>query len=300
MENHVFPGDFRSGFVALVGRANVGKSTLLNAMLGQKLAIVSPKPHTTRHKLLGVLHGEQFQAALLDTPGFLRKGRDQLDAAMSRQLASALGDADLAVLVVEPRPPGDVEEQLMAQLSAARTPAVLAINKTDEAAKQKLLPVIQRYSEAHSFSDIVPVSALTGDGVDVLLAQTAAHLPAQEPIFSADVLTDRPLTFLCSEIIREKVFNLYAQEVPYDVAVEIDSYEERDGAEPDMVRAIVYVDKQSQKQLLIGRAGQALKEVGVQAREEIEGIVEKRVYVELWVKVNPKWRRKAGFIQRTL
>ena len=124
MENPVFPGDFRSGFVALVGRANVGKSTLLNAMLGQKLAIVSPKPHTTRHKLLGVLHGEQFQAALLDTPGFLRKGRDQLDAAMSRQLASALADADLAVLVVEPRPPGDVEEQLMAQLTAARTPAV--------------------------------------------------------------------------------------------------------------------------------------------------------------------------------
>ena len=300
MENPVFPGDFRSGFVALVGRANVGKSTLLNAMLGQKLAIVSPKPHTTRHKLLGVLHGEQFQAALLDTPGFLRKGRDQLDAAMSRQLASALADADLAVLVVEPRPPGDVEEQLMAQLSAARTPAVLAINKIDEAAKQKLLPVIQRYSEAHSFSDIVPVSALTGDGVDVLLAQTAAHLPAQEPIFSDDVLTDRPLTFLCSEIIREKVFNLYAQEVPYDVAVEIDEYEERDGDEPDLIRAIVYVDKQSQKQLLIGRAGQALKEVGVQAREEIEGIIEKRAYVELWVKVNPKWRRKAGFIQRTL
>ena len=300
MENPVFPGDFRSGFVALVGRANVGKSTLLNAMLGQKLAIVSPKPHTTRHKLLGVLHGEQFQAALLDTPGFLRKGRDQLDASMSRQLASALADADLAVLVVEPRPPGDVEEQLMAQLTAARTPAVLAINKIDEAAKQKLLPVIQRYSEAHSFSDIVPVSALTGDGVDVLLAQTAAHLPTQEPIFSDDVLTDRPLTFLCSEIIREKVFNLYAQEVPYDVAVEIDEYEERDGDEPDLIRAIVYVDKQSQKQLLIGRAGQALKEVGVQAREEIEGIIEKRAYVELWVKVNPKWRRKAGFIQRTL
>ena len=300
MENPVFPGDFRSGFVALVGRANVGKSTLLNAMLGQKLAIVSPKPHTTRHKLLGVLHGDQFQAALLDTPGFLRKGRDQLDAAMSRQLASALADADLAVLVVEPRPPGDVEEQLMAQLTAARTPAVLAINKIDEAAKQKLLPVIQRYSEAHSFSDIVPVSALTGDGVDLLLAQTAAHLPTQEPIFSDDVLTDRPLTFLCSEIIREKVFNLYAQEVPYDVAVEIDEYEERDGDEPDLIRAVVYVDKQSQKQLLIGRAGQALKEVGVQAREEIEGIIEKRAYVELWVKVNPKWRRKAGFIQRTL
>jgi GTP-binding protein Era len=295
---------FRSGFVAIVGRANVGKSTLLNAMLGQKLAIVSPKPHTTRHKLLGVLNGERFQAALLDTPGFLRRGRDQLDASMSSQLASALGDADLALLVVEPRPPGDVELRLMGQLAAAGTPTLLAINKSDIVLKRKLLPVIQHYIEctepAPQFLEIVPVSGLHDDSIDVLVEQIASHLPEQEPIFEDDVLTDRPLTFICSEIIREKVFNLYEQEVPYDVAVEVEEYEEHDESEPDVIRATVYVDKQSQKLLLIGKAGQALKEVGVQARVDIEGIVEKRVYLELWVKVNPKWRRKAGFIQRIL
>ena len=291
---------FRSGFVAIVGRANVGKSTLLNALLGQKLSIVSPKPHTTRHKLLGVLNGEGFQAALLDTPGFLRKGRDQLDAAMSRQLASALGDADLALLVVEPRMPGDVEELLMSRLAETATPAVLAINKVDTASKSKLLPIIQRYSETHPFQEIVPVSGLGEDGIDILVSQIAAHLPTQEPLFPPELLTDRSISFMCAEIIREKVFHLYEHEVPYDVAVEIDEYEEREGKQPDLVRAIVYVDKPSQKQLLIGRGGQALKEVGTQAREGIEGIVEHPVYVELWVKVNPKWRRKAGFIQRTL
>ena len=291
---------FRSGFVAIVGRANVGKSTLLNAMVGQKLSIVSAKPHTTRHKLLGVVNGENFQVALLDTPGFLRKGRDQLDAAMARQLASALADADVAMLVAEPRSPGDVELQLIEQMAAAKTPAVLALNKVDAVAKHKLLPVLQAYADAYPFREIVPVSALEKDGVELLLEQTAAHLPEQEAIFPPELLTDRSVSFLAAEIIREKVFHLYEHEVPYDVAVEIEEYEEREGTEPDLVRATVYVDKQSQKQLLIGKGGQALKEVGIQAREEIERMVDRPVFVELWVKVNTKWRRKAGFIQRTL
>ena len=291
---------FRSGFVAIVGRANVGKSTLLNAMLGQKLAIVSPKPHTTRHKLLGVLNGEGFQASLLDTPGFLRNGRDQMDAAMSRQLASALADADLVLLVAEPRPPGDVERLLIEQIKAAKSPSVLAINKVDTAAKSKLLPVLQGYAEAHEFAEIVPVSGLEKDGVDLLMDQIVAHLPEREAIFPDEMLTDRPVRFLASEIIREKVFQLYSHEVPYDVAVEVEDYEEREGRQPDLVRATVYVDKASQKQLLIGKAGQALKEVGTQARHEIEELVGRPVYIELWVKVNPKWRRKAGFIQRLL
>jgi GTPase len=286
--------------VAIVGRANVGKSTLLNALLGQKLSIVSPKPHTTRHKLLGVLNGEDFQVALLDTPGFLRNGRDQLDASMSRQMASALADADLAMLVVEPRLPGDVEINLMAQLTKTRTPSILVINKVDSVPKMKLLPVIQAYSEALPFREIVPVSGLEGDGLDTLVEQVVRHLPAQEAIFPPDMLTDRSISFVCSEIIREKVFLLYEHEIPYDVAVEIDEYAEREGTQPDLVRATIYVDKPSQKQLLIGTGGQALKEVGTLAREEIVEIVERPVFVELWVKVNPKWRRKAGFIQRTL
>jgi GTP-binding protein Era len=292
--------EFHSGFVAIVGRANVGKSTLLNALLGLKLSIVSAKPHTTRHKLLGVLNGEGFQAALLDTPGFLRNGRDQLDAAMSRQLASALGDADLALLVAEPRMPGDVELRFIETLTKARTPAVLALNKIDTVAKKKLLPIILRYSELYPFREIVPVSGLDEENLDTLLAQIAAHLPAQEAIFDQGVLTDRSVSFICSEIIREKVFTLYEHEVPYGVAVGIDDYEEREDPQPDMIRATVYVDKQSQKQLLIGKQGQALKEVGTQARVDIEQMVGRPVYLELWVKVNIKWRRKAGFVQGTL
>ncbi|MCH7481724.1 MAG: GTPase Era [Chloroflexi bacterium] len=291
-------GSFHSGFVAIVGRANVGKSTLLNAMLGQKLAIVSPKPHTTRHKLLGVLNGEGFQAALLDTPGFLRRGRDQLDAAMSRQMASALADADLAVLVVEPRPPGDVERLLVDQISASGTPILLALNKIDSVAKRKLLPVIEAYTVLHDFVDIVPLSATEKDGVDVLLRQLAERLPAQEALFAPEVLTDRPVSLLCADMIQEKVFLLYEQEIPYDVAVEIEEYEERAEGQADLVRATIYVDTPSQKRLLIGAGGSALKEVGVQARADIEQLVGGPVYVELWVKVSPKWRRKAGFIQR--
>ena len=299
-DSQVTAKTFHAGFVAIIGRANVGKSTLLNALLGQKLSIVSPKPHTTRHKLLGVVNGDGFQAALLDTPGFLRNGRDQLDAAMSRQLSSALADSDVALLVVEARPPGDVEKELMAQLEKSSATTILAINKVDTVAKAKLLPVMERYAAAMSFAEIVPVSGLSEDGTEALLKLIVEHLPEQEAIFPPDLLTDRPVTFVCSEIIREKVFHLYEHEIPYDVAVEIDEYEEREGKQPDLVRATIYVDKPSQKRLLIGEGGQALKEVGTLARQEIEAMVDRPVYVELWVKVNPKWRRKAGFIQRTL
>lgn len=286
--------------MAIVGRANVGKSTLLNALVGQKVAIVSDKPHTTRHKLLGVLTNDDFQAALLDTPGFLRHGRDQLDSAMSRQLASALADADLVMLVAEARPPGDVELQLVKHIKTAGVPAVLVVNKIDQVTKNKLLPVIGRYADLHGFVHIVPVSGLARDGLDHLLGAVASALPAQEPIFPPDTLTDRSVRFLAGEIVREKVFELYADEIPYDVAIEIEDFEEREGKGPDYIRAVVYVDKPSQKRLLIGKNGGALKEVGVLARPEIEELVGRPVYLELWVKVNLKWRRKAGFIQRLL
>ena len=291
---------FRSGLAAIVGRANVGKSTLLNALLGQKLAIVSAKPHTTRHKLLGVLAGDGFQVGLMDTPGFLRNGRDQMDAAMSRQLASALADADGVVLVAEPRFPGDVEMALIQQIAAAGTRAVLALNKTDTIAKNKLLPVMARYAEAHAFSDIVPVSALERDGLDRLADAIRDAMPEQEALFPENMLTDRSVRFLAGELVREKVFELYAHEVPYDAAVEVEEFEEREGDQPDYIRVVIYVEKASQKQLLIGKGGAALKEVGMQARPAIEALTGRPAYLELWVKVNLKWRRKAGFIQRTL
>lgn len=292
--------NFRSGLVAIVGRANVGKSTLLNALLGQKLSIVSAKPHTTRHRVLGVLNGDGFQAALIDTPGFLRKGRDQLDAAMARQLSVALGDADAVVLAAEPRYPGDVERALIAQIAAANAPALLALTKTDTVAKNRLLPVMARYAEAHPFAEIVPVSALERDGLAPLAEAIGAHLPEQDALFPPEVLTDRTTRFLAGELVREKIFELYAHEVPYDTAVEVDAFDERDGEAPDYVRAVVYVDTPSQKRLLIGKGGAALKEVGVLARPEIEALTGRPAFLELWVKVNARWRRKAGFIQRTL
>ena len=291
---------FRSGFVAIVGRANVGKSTLLNALVGQKLAIVSAKPHTTRHKLLGVLNGEGFQAALLDTPGYLRHSRDQLDNVMARQIASAFAEADLVLLVVEARPAGDVEQDFISQVKASKRPAVLAINKIDLIAKPKLLPVMAGYAEMDAFADIVPTSAVTGDGIDVLVERLAAWLPEQEAIFPPEQLTDRPTAFLMGEIIREKVFSLYREEVPYDVAVEVEAYEERQGTAPDLLQATVHVGSNSQKQVLIGKGGLAIKQVGVEARPEIEAMAGRPVYVELWVKVSPAWRKKAGFVQRTL
>lgn len=291
---------FRSGFVAIVGRSNVGKSTLLNALLGQKLSIVSAKPHTTRHRLLGVLNGGGFQAALIDTPGFLRKGRDQLDAAMARQLSDALGDAHAVILAAEPRYPGDVERALIAQIAAAGAPALLVLTKADTIAKHRLLPVMARYAEEHSFTDIVPVSALEHDGLDLLSQAIGACLPVQEALFPPEMLTDRTTRFLVGELVREKIFEHYAHEVPYDTAVEITAFEERKGDAPHYIRAVVYVDTPSQKRLLIGKGGAALKEIGVRARPEIETLTEHAAFLELWVKVNPRWRRKAGFIQRTL
>ena len=292
--------NFRSGLVAIVGRANVGKSTLLNALLGQKLSIVSAKPHTTRHSVLGVLNGSDFQAALIDTPGFLRKGRDQLDAAMARQLSIALGDAHAVVLAAEPRYPGEVEQALIAQVAAAGVPALLVLTKTDTVAKHKLLPVMARYAEVHPFAEIVPVSALGRDGLAPLAEAIGAHLPEQEALFPPEMLTDRTTRFLVGELVREKIFELYAHEVPYDTAVEVVAFDERQDQAPDYIRAVVYVDTPSQKRLLIGKGGAALKEVGVLARPEIESLTGRSAFLELWVKVNAKWRRKAGFIQRTL
>ena len=188
----------------------------------------------------------------------------------------------------------------MAQLAASGKAALLAVNKVDTVAKRRLLPVMSRYAELHRFVDVVPVSGREKDGVDVLLEQVVRGLPAQEALFPPEMLTDRPVSLLCADIIQEKVFRLYADEVPYDVAVDVDEYAEREGAAPNLVRATVYVDTPSQKRLLIGAGGQALKEVGVQARQEIEELIGRPAYVELWVKVSPNWRRKAGFVQRVV
>ena len=288
----------RSGLVALVGRANVGKSTLLNVLIGQKLAIVSAKPHTTRHRLLGVMEGDGFQAGLLDTPGYLRHGHDALDAAMSQQIASAFAEADLAMLVVEPRAPGDMEQSIIGLLHDAALPTILVVNKVDLVRKNSLLPVMEAYAAIHPFRAVIPVSATEQDGTDVVERLLVRHLPVRAPLFPADTLTDRSIAFLIGEIVREKVYLQLQQEVPYHVAIEVTRYVEGSGEAADLLEATVYVDKPSRRRMLIGRGGAGIRAIGTASRTDIEALIGKAVHLELWVRVEPRWRSKPHFVSR--
>jgi GTP-binding protein Era len=285
--------------VAIVGRPNVGKSTLLNVFLEYKLAIVSPKPQTTRHQLLGVLSGPNYQVAFLDTPGFMEQARDILDRRMLSRSRGGLEDADLVVLLAEPRPPGDAERRLVELLTRQAKPAFLAINKVDRVRKEALLPVMEAYHRLYAFLEIVPISAQRQDGTRRLLELIVAHLPAGEPDYEPDTLTDRPEHFLAAELVREQLFLLYGQEVPYDTAVEIEEFREAQAEEgrKDLIRATIYVNKVSQQRILVGSGGTALKDVGVAARQAIEATLGRPVYLELWVKVRPGWRQDSSFLE---
>ena len=290
---------YRSGTVAIVGRPNVGKSTLLNVLLDYKLAIMSPKPQTTRHQLLGLLSGPGYQVAFLDTPGLMQRARDLLDRRMRSRVLAALHEADLAVLVVEAKPPGAIETRIMEALKEGRRPAILAINKIDRVAKPRLLPVIEEYLRRFPFLEAVPVGALARDGTALLLDRIVAHLPEAEPIHETDAVTDRPERFLVEELVREQLFHLYGQEVPYDTAVEVEEFRESSPEEgrKDLIRAVVYVNRQSQRHILVGRAGAALKEVGMRSRGQIEEMLGRPVFLELWVRVRPGWRQDEGFLR---
>ncbi len=291
---------FRSGTVAIVGRPNVGKSTLLNLLVKFKLSAVSPKPQTTRHKVLGILTSSSYQVAFLDTPGLPYRTPDELNRRLVSRALEALEEADLAVLMVEPRSPGRVERQLIEALQKAGKPGILAINKIDLLPKARVLPVMDEYRQLYPFSEIVPISALKPDGVDRLLDVIVAHLPQGEAQFPPDEPTDRTERFLAAELVREQVFNTLAQELPYAVAVEIDEFREQseEYGGKDYIRAVLYVEKDSQKGILIGRNGEMLKRIGSQARQGIEAVTDRPVYLELWVKVYPRWRKDKAFLQR--
>ena len=290
---------YRAGTVAIVGRPNVGKSTLLNVLLDYKLAIMSPKPQTTRHQLLGLRSGPGYQVAFLDTPGLMERARDLLDRRMRGRVMAALQEADLAVLVVEAKPPGAIEGRIMEALREGGRRAILAINKIDRVAKPRLLPVIEEYARRHPFLEAVPVSALRQDGTALLLDRIAAHLPEGEAAHEADAVTDRPERFLVEELVREQLFHLYGQEVPYDTAVEVEEFREAppDEGRKDHIYAVVYVNKPSQRHILVGRAGAALKEAGMRARGQIEEMLGRPVFLELWVRVRPGWRQDEGFLR---
>lgn len=289
----------KAGYVGIVGKPNVGKSTLINNFLKFKLSIVSPKPQTTRHRILGILSGDDYQVVFLDTPGFIKKTKYELHKVMVRRSLETIDEADLVLMMVEPEEPDEEDLLLIEEIKKRNKSSILAINKVDTVRKLELLPLIEHYSKLYEFKEIVPISALKLINTDRLLDVIIKHLPEGEPLYPEDMLTDRPERFFVAEIIREKLFHLFGEEIPYSTAVIIDEFIERDERHggKDYIRAVIFVEKDSQKAMVIGKGGQALKRVGILAREEIEALLGRPVYLELWVKTKPGWRKDVRIIR---
>jgi GTPase len=281
-------GPFRSGFVAMVGRPNVGKSTLVNRLVGQKVAIVSDKPQTTRNRILAVMNEPGGQIVLLDTPG-IHKPMHRMNQRMVQAAVKSLGQVDLAVWLIdvtERYGPGD--RYVRDVLKRAGKRVILGINKIDAVPKPKILPAIEQYRHLMDFADVVPLSALTGENADVLARCMLSHLPPGERLYPDDFLTDQPERFFVAEMIREQILRLTHEEIPYATGVMIDAFTE----EPDLVRieASILVERESQKGIVIGRGGAMLKAVGTAARQEIEAFLDAKVFLGLFVRVREKWR----------
>ena len=289
--------EMRTGTIAIAGRPNVGKSTLLNRLVGAKLSITSRKAQTTRHRILGVRTDEHAQYVFLDTPGFQNRHLNALNRAMNRAVTDALASADVALVVVESAGLRAEDEAVIALLPKGH-PVVLAINKADRVKNpNELLVLAERVSKLAEFNAIVPVSAKTGKHEDVLLAALAEHLPLGVPMYEADTLTDRPERFLAAELIREKVFRLSGEEIPYGSEVVIDKFE-LDG-KLRRILATVLVDRPGHKSILVGAGGEKMKRIGTEARQDMEQLFGGKVYLELWVKVKGGWADSASML-RTL
>ena len=303
----------RSGFATLIGRPNVGKSTLLNRLTGEKLAIISHKPQTTRHRILGVVHRPDAQIALVDTPG-VHDAKGQLNRYMLEVALNAAEDTDVNLFLIEPVE--DVVDEVspgnravMEALERANRPTILVINKIDTVPKPLLLPLIDTYRKAFSFAQVLPVSARTGEGVDMLMDELVKLLPEGPPLFDADMLTDQQERQLVAEYIREQVLHHTRQEIPYSVAVTIDAFDESErdpgrelkpGELGGLVRiaASIHVERDSQKAIVIGKQGQMLKTIGSGARRSIERLLGTKVYLSLLVKVEPRWSETAAGLRK--
>ena len=282
---------FKSGFVALVGRPNVGKSTLLNQMVGQKIAIVSDKPQTTRHKIHSVLNRENTQIVFLDTPG-IHKPKHKLGEHLVEVALSAFKEVDVVMLLTEATaPPGSGDRYILKQMQDLKTPVFLVLNKIDLISKEELLKVIAEYQGIYPFAEIVPVSALKGENTGRLIDVLVKYLPEGPRYYPEGMTGDRPESFIMAELIREKVLRLTSEEIPHSVAVVIDELEKRSD-NLIAVGATIYTERESQKGILIGKGGSMLKKVGQLARQEIENLLGSRVYLELWVKVRKNWRNR--------
>jgi len=288
---------FRCGYVALVGVPNVGKSTLMNHLVASRLAIVSPKPQTTRRRTLGIISGEGYQMIVLDTPGILEP-HYPLQAAMMKTVQEVLGDADIACVLLDATQlkPGAIA--LPEELRRFQRKRIAALNKVDRIyPKELLIPLIQEIAQTDLFAEIVPISALTGDGVGRLLEVLVRALPEGPPFYPEDQLTEQPERFFVGELVREQIMTRFSEEIPYAVEVEVAEFTEREGSK-DFIAVVLYVEQDSQKGILIGSGGRAIRDLGSSSRMAIEQFLGRPVFLELRVKVAPKWRRDEATLRR--
>jgi GTP-binding protein Era len=288
---------FRCGFAALVGRPNVGKSTLLNALVGQKLSIVTPRPQTTRHRVLGMVNLPHAQVAFVDTPGLHQHGKRALNHSMNRTAAAAAMDADVVVLVVEALKWTHEDDLALQRAAASGRPIVVAVNKMDRVKpRERGMAYVQQLAARHAFAQIVPIAAIKSDNVDTLLRLIAEQLPESVALFPLDQLTDRGVQFRIAEVVREKLTLELKEEVPYGIAVEVESMEEQDGQ--TVVHTVIWVDREGQKPIVIGARGERLKRVGTQARRELNDALQLRLHLILFVKVRENWADNAHALRQ--
>ncbi|MDA8235984.1 MAG: GTPase Era [Clostridia bacterium] len=287
---------FKSGFAAIIGRPNVGKSTLLNQVMGQKIAIMSDKPQTTRNKIRSVLTREEAQVVFIDTPG-IHKPQHKLGELMVEAARSAFQEVDVVLFVVEATsPPGAGDRFIMEKLKGIKTPVFLVINKVDLVAKEALLPLIAQFQEELEFAEVIPVSAATGENVDRLLDVLVEKLPEGPKYYPDDMVTDQPERFVMAELIREKALHHTREEIPHAIAVEVEEVKER-ANDTVFVKATIYVERESQKGIIVGKGGAMLKTIGQLARQDIENLLGSKVFLDLWVKVKKDWRNREFFLR---
>jgi len=289
---------FKCGFISILGRPNVGKSALFNRILGEKIAIVTEKPQTTRNRILGIKHVEGGQMIFLDTPG-LHQGRSALNQRMVQAALASGREADILLFVIDATfPLVNEDRQMIESLQGSQRAPFLVINKIDCVRKETLLPIMDQYQNLHPFQGIFPISAMTGEGIEVLLEKIMEALPESPPCYPEDMITDQTERFLVSEVIREKVIEQTFQEIPYVTAVTVESFKEHPEKNLVVIQATLHVERMSQKKILIGRGGQKLKQIGKMARQAIEAFLEERVFLELWVTVEKDWTHDPPALNR--
>ncbi|WP_246940448.1 GTPase Era [Bacillus pinisoli] len=283
---------YKSGFVSIIGRPNVGKSTFLNRVIGQKIAIMSDKPQTTRNKIQGVYTEEQSQIIFIDTPG-IHKPKHKLGDFMMKMAQNTLKEVDIVLFMVNVEEGlGRGDEFIIERLKTTDQPVFLILNKIDQVHPDELFTVIEKYKELYEFAEIVPISALQGNNVETLIEQIKKYLPEGPQYYPENQVTDHPERFIITELIREKVLHLTREEIPHSIAVVMDSMEKKEGKDTVFINATVIVERSSQKGIIIGKQGAMLKEVGMRARQDIEALLGSKVFLELWVKVQKDWRNR--------